>query len=116
MRADQNELDRKNTEELFSFLQGEVQEGHVIVPAHMPKLTPEQAATVIWFLGNQDWQVTDHVERCEVCGDWYNEWSAGECLDFGHAPYHFCGSCCDGEEAQRKRRIGRKIEKAKART
>ncbi|MDP1580712.1 MAG: hypothetical protein Q8M02_10555 [Candidatus Didemnitutus sp.] len=113
--SDKNEKDLANTRDLFDFLQGNLPEGYQVAPDHMPKLTADQAATVIWYLGNQYWQVTDHVERCEVCGDWYNAWCEGECLDFGKAPYHFCGNCCAGEEAQQKRRVGRGIERAKKR-
>lgn len=115
MSDEQNEKDLSNTKELFAFLRGEVPEGYVVDAAHVPRLTPDQAATVIWFLGNKYWQVTDHVSRCEVCGGWYNEWCEGDCLDFGNAPYHFCGECCEGEEAQQKRRVGRKLECARAR-
>lgn len=92
----------ERTEELFQFLQGQLPEGYTIFRKKRPKLTADQAWTVIWYLGNQYWQVTDHIERCDVCGDLYETWSEGGCLDFGKAPYFFCGSCRDGDEYAKK--------------
>ena len=109
------EKDLENTRELFAFLQGTVPEGHVIEQSHVPHLTPDQAATVIWYLGNKYWQVTDHVERCDVCGEWYNTWCEGATIDCAPPPIYFCGNCCEGEEAQRKRRIERGLEKSQRR-
>ena len=94
--------DLARTQELFEFLQGTVPDGYKIDPDHTPKLTPEQAWTVIWYLGNQYWQVPDYVERCGVCGDLYHAHSDGTCLDFGDAPYHFCSSCDSGEKYHAK--------------
>jgi len=109
------EKDLENTRKLFDFLQGNLPDGYIVSPSHMPKLTPDQAATVIWYLGNQYWQVTDHVERCDVCGEWYNTWSEGETIDCAPPPIFFCGNCRDGEAAQRKRRIERGLDKSKRR-
>ncbi|MFA5262373.1 MAG: hypothetical protein WC378_01010 [Opitutaceae bacterium] len=110
--SEENDDDLGKTQELFEFLQGRTPDGYVIGPDHMPKLTPDQAATVIWYLGNQYWKVTDHVERCDVCGDWYDTWCEGATIDCPPVPIFFCGNCCDGEEAQRKRRIQRGLERA----
>lgn len=100
--SEENDRDLDKTQELFSFLQGNIPEGCKIRRGHMPKLTADQAWTVIWWLGNQYWQVTDRVERCDVCGDLFHGWQGGECLDFGKGPYHFCDNCRDGEEFARK--------------
>lgn len=106
------EKDVELTEALFEFLQGRFpEEKFRIAEANIPRLTPEQAETVIWYLGNLYWQVTDHVERCEVCGDWYNTWSEGETNDHAPGPIFVCGNCVDSEEAVKQRRIGRKLEK-----
>jgi hypothetical protein len=85
--SDPTELEK--TQELFNFLQGEVPESCKIDEAHIPKLTPEQAWTVIWYLGNQYWQVRDYIERCDICGDLYNSEESGDCLDFGDAHTFF---------------------------
>jgi len=94
------ELER--TQELFDFLQGAVPEGYKIKKSHVPKLTAEQASTAVWYLQNLYWQPPDHIERCDVCGDLFNSHSEGDCLDYGSGPYHFCGSCCDGQEYAKK--------------
>lgn len=93
--SEENDKDLKQTQELFDFLQGNVPDGYFIQRSHFPKLTADQAWTVIWYLGNLNCQVTDRVERCDVCGDLYHGWQGGGCLDFGKGPYHFCDSCMD---------------------
>jgi hypothetical protein len=80
-------------EELFSFLQGRLPEGYKIPRKERPRLTADQAWTVIWYLGNQYWKVPDHIERCGVCGGLYDTHREGDCLDYGKAPYQFCESC-----------------------
>lgn len=100
--SEANDIDLKKTQELFDFLQGKIPEGTIVSPSHRPKLTPEQAWTVVWYLGNQYWQVTDRIERCCVCSELYHTWQGGSCLDFGKAPYNFCEGCFDGEEFMRK--------------
>ena len=92
----------QKTEELFDFLQGKLPGGYKIPRKDRPKLTPDQAWTVIWYLGNQYWKVTDHIERCEICGALFDTWSEGDCLDYGNKPYHFCGSCIDSDEYAKK--------------
>ena len=89
--SEKTELEK--TQELFDFLQGSVPEGCKIEEAHIPKLTSEQAWTVVWFLGNQYWQVKDYINMCDVCGELYNSHESGDCLDFGDAPYFFCDGC-----------------------
>lgn len=93
MSEEPKKSDLELTQELFELLCGRIPEGCKIPRGHRPKLTPDQAWTVIWHLGNQYWQVTDHVERCNVCGDLYESESEGDCLDFGRAPYCFCDNC-----------------------
>lgn len=107
----ENDIDLEKTQELFDFLQGNIPEN--IKTDHPPTLTAEQAWTVICFLGNQCWQVTDRVERCDVCEDLYHTWQEGECMDYGKPPFFFCGSCMDSEEAVTKRRIGTRLERAR---
>lgn len=102
--ADDYETDLEKTKKLFAFLQGDIPDGYKIAKSHRPKLTAEQAWTVIWYLGNQYWQVTDFIERCGVCGDLFDREREGECLDFGRAPHHFCDTCSSGELAEKKRR------------
>ena len=97
--------DLERTQELFDFLQGNVPEGCRIDCGHVPKLTAEQAWTVVWHLGNQYWQVPDDINRCCVCGDLYDSRGDGACLDYGKPPYFFCGACENGEEYEKKLEI-----------
>lgn len=103
--------DLERTEELFSFLQGVIPEGYRIESSRVPQLSAEQAWMVILYLGNLDWQVTVHIERCDVCGCIYDSKCEGTCLDFGDAPYNFCDACQDGPEAVTKRRRARAARK-----
>ena len=95
--------DLETTEELFAFLQGNVPEGYQLESDAVPKLTADQAWTVIWYLGELHWQVTDHIERCDVCGALYDTHGEGDCLDYGEAPYSFCDGCIYSTEYQDKR-------------
>lgn len=105
MSADTDERDDLElAEELFEFLQGRAPEGYRIRRGHMPKLTANQAWTVIWYLGNQFWQVPDTIERCDVCGNIHDSESEGECLDYGKGPYQFCDNCLYSEEYERKKK------------
>lgn len=104
--SEENDKDLAMTQKLFAFLQGKEKDGCTIKREEMPRLTAEQAWTVIWWLGNQYWQVTDCVERCDVCGELYDTSQGGCCLDYGKAPYNFCESCRECEEyiAKEKRK------------
>ena len=96
--SEENEKDLECTQELYDFLQGRMPKDITVRKAHRPKLTPEQAWTVVWYLGNAHWQVPDCIEKCEVCGDLYHAEEEGGCLDYGKSPYMFCGSCVEGDE------------------
>ena len=108
-------VDRENAlervEGLFRFLQGEVPKGCVIEAESVPRLTADQAWTVVWWLGNRYWQVPDIIRRCDVCGVLYNEERSGDVLDFGNAPYYFCDSCMDSDEYCDKEKLRQRIEK-----
>ena len=95
--------DLETTEELFAFLQGNVPATIHLECKDVPNLSADQAWSVIWYLGNLYWQVTDYIERCEVCGTLYDTHKGGDCLDYGAAPYHFCEGCIDSTEYQDKR-------------
>lgn len=102
MKKENEPTDMERTETLYALLQGKTPEGCKIPKKEMPKLTPAQAWTVIWWLGNQYWKVTDHIEKCEVCGDLYDTHCGGDMLDFGKAPYFFCDSCMESDQYRKK--------------
>lgn len=85
-------------DQLHRFLQGEVPEGYRICDSRVPKLTADQAWTVIWYVQELHQQLSDEIERCDVCGEIYNSAIGGDCLDYGEAPYHFCDGCYYSEE------------------
>ena len=101
------EDDLTKAEELFAFLQGDIPDGYKIAAEHIPRLTADQAWTVIWYLGNQYWRVPDTIERCDVCGELFDSNCEGGYTEEG-PPYHFCEACdhlrpveqedCDKEE------------------
>lgn len=97
-----NPTNLERTKELFAFLQGAIPEGYKLDPAETPNLTPDQAWTVIWYLGNLYWQVTDYIERCDVCGALFDSESGGTCLDYGDPPYKFCDDCICSDEYETK--------------
>lgn len=73
--------DLEKTQELFAFLQGKIPDGYKIKQCHRPNLSPDEAWTVIWYLGNLYWQVPDHIERCGVCGNLYDSIESDKCPD-----------------------------------
>jgi hypothetical protein len=92
-----DKIDLKRTEELFAFLQGVLPKGYSIGGDKIPHLTPDQAWTVIWYLGEQHWQVPDCVKRCDVCDSLFDSKKEGGCLDDEKGPpWHFCESCWCG--------------------
>ena len=104
------EKELETAKELFEFLQGKLPAGYKIPAGHMPKLNADQAATVLWYLGNLYCEISDNVNRCEVCGELYHSYTEGETNDHRPGPVFACGSCIDGPEVAAQRRIGRKLE------
>lgn len=102
--SDDSEKALERTQALFDFLQGRVPEGYKIPKNEIPRLTPDQAWTVVWYLGNLYWRVPDHIERCELCGELFDTERSGDVLDYGRAPYHFCDNCMETETWYRKAR------------
>ena len=90
----------------FDFLQGTIPDGYHLAADDVPHLTPAQAWTVIWYLGNQYWQVPDHIERCDICGCLFDSNREGVCLDWGEAPYHACDGCEYDPAIEEKRSKG----------
>ncbi len=105
MSRQPTELER--TRALFEFLQGSAPRGYSVPVGEMPRLTSDQAWTVVWYLGNQYWRVPDFIQRCDRCGDLYNSECDGgfrEPGDVGEGvPSGFrCDSCIhEFEEARR---------------
>ena len=98
MSDERDDLER--VQEIFDFLQGTMPASvRIKDKAEIPNLTADQAWIVIWFLGNEYYQVPDKIERCNVCGDLYNTESGGGHDEEG-PPYNFCEDC-DSERTGR---------------
>ena len=85
--------DLEKTQRLFDLLRGNLPDDCRIKPDCRPNLTAKQAWTVIWWLGNQYWQVPDFIERCCVCGRLYDTNESGKCFDWGEPPNCVCDGC-----------------------
>ena len=94
--------DLEVAQELFEFLQGKIPDGCKIAESAVPKLTPDQAYTVLWWLGSGYIQISDYINRCDICGDLYDSNDSGWCFDFGKSPIFFCDACENTPEFAKK--------------
>ena len=80
-------------DELNIFLQGKgLPDGIELKPKKtIPKLTEDQAWSVIWFLQEHLRVLPDVYEKCDVCGDLYNSEEGGMYQE--KKPYHRCEGC-----------------------
>ena len=92
---------RDKVNELFEFLtDGKVPEGVII--KSKPKLSPNKAWNLTWFLQEITHCLPDHIERCDVCGGLYDSNQEGFWLDDQYElngktlPKKYWGSYCDG--------------------
>jgi len=104
MSYEENDKELERTNNLFRFLQGIMPDGYSVRKRTVPKLSAEQAWTVIWYLQNQYWQPDDAIKRCDICGDLYHSWQEGRCLDYGKAPCFFCDNCINTDVFKKKER------------
>jgi hypothetical protein len=82
-------------EELYQWLQGEPIEGQ-IPNGFKPKLTPNSAFRVIWFLQEHLRVIPDNIERCQNCNDLYDTYSEGTHIENSYKNMNFfCGCCMD---------------------
>ena len=88
--------------ELYQFLMGKsLPDG---VECKMPKLKPQMAFTVIWFLQEHLHILPDTIERCRNCGELFDSDSEGCYIDDGHVNEEtgkpiakkYWGDWCDG--------------------
>lgn len=82
---------RERIEELYQFLQGNLPDRIRVQDAAIPRLTADQAWTVIWYLGNLYWQIPDHIERCDECHTMFDTKNEGQLRD--SKPFHLCDNC-----------------------
>ena len=100
--------DMERLEKFFSFLQGDVPPHVQMSDDTTPKLTPDQAWSVVWFLQEVYHALPAKFERCDRCGDLFDSYRGGD-YD-GEGPlYHFCGgdSCMNALMRIREKRTGK---------
>ena len=81
----------EQVQELFDFLQGTVPEDITLGRGHKPRLTRNQAFSVIWYLQEHLGILPDHYEKCHRRGcdsDLYDSDEEG-CLAI------YCESCAE---------------------
>lgn len=90
-------------QEFYKFLQGEAPDCIHIPTDKMPKLTPNQAFNVIWYLQEHMGILPDCMEQCNECGGIYNQDFDGGYIEFpshdgpnGQDDGSFC-ECCYGD-------------------
>jgi len=75
---------------LYKYLQGTLPKG---VECFAPKLSEEDAFSVIWFLQECIGCLPSKYERCDDCGDIYNSEAEGHHSELNGKSY--CGGCWD---------------------
>ena len=81
-------LDFEQTQELMSMLtEGWLPEGWSLT--HQPKLTPEEAFSVIYFLQEYLRVIPDHFEQCCICKELYDAGCEGYSIDGTDDPDEF---------------------------
>jgi len=90
----------KLMEEFFNFLQGKQPDEISIEDSKLPKLTPDQAFNVIWYLQEHMGVLPDCMEQCHDCGDIFNQDFSGGYIEFpqkdgpnGQDDGSFCDNC-----------------------
>jgi hypothetical protein len=93
-------------QEFYNFLQGEAPETISVKDDRMPKLTPDQAFAVIWYLQEHMGVLPDCMEQCNDCGDVFNQDCDGGYIEFpnndgpnGQQDGSFCEDCYDRWES-----------------
>lgn len=84
-------INTNTIQELHDFLTGEgLPKGVTISKRHQPKLSPEKAMTVIWFLQEHLRIIPDIYEMCDVCKNIYDSEEQGLSFQKGG---HVCDNC-----------------------
>jgi len=85
-----SDLDKIN--ELYRFLTGEeMPETISIGRGSKPKMSEKKAFTIIWYLQEHLSILPDNIERCDICGNLYNQSSEG--IYWETKGKNYCGYC-----------------------
>ena len=81
-----DEIPIEDVEKFYEFLQGEVPEGYNI--KHPPRLSPQKAFLVIYYLQEEMGIIPDRYERCITCNNLYDSHCEGSSKGGTHCDYH----------------------------
>lgn len=77
--------------EFYEFLQGNVPDQLHFGHGHKPKMTQKKAFSIIWYLQEHFPVFPSNIERCDNCGELFDNDSDG--LYWQTKAKHYCGSC-----------------------
>lgn len=84
--------DLEKTNEFYRFLTGEeMPEKISMTRGHKPKMSEKKAFAIIWYLQEHLSILPDHIERCDICGELYDEYSSG--IHWETKGKNYCGAC-----------------------
>ena len=78
-------------DEFYRFLQGETPEGMQCGKGGQPKLSEKKAFSIIWYLQEHMRILPDNIERCDICGELFDDWSEG--IYWETKGKHYYGAC-----------------------
>lgn len=85
-----DELSR--VEQFHEFLQGRLPDG--VEVGHLPKLSADEAFTVIWFLQEVSEIISSSIEMCSYCGTLFDSDADGHIGEAGN----YCSAMCEAND------------------
>jgi hypothetical protein len=89
--ADENLLE--NIQEFYAYLQGIKRPKKFADNLQMPELSKDLAWNIIYVLQEGLQILPDHIERCDNCGELFDDWSSGRYSELEGK--HYCNGCYD---------------------
>jgi len=87
----ETKINLKWVEEFYNFLQGDIPKGIYLGHGQNPRLSPEKAFSIIWYLQEHFPLLIDNIEKCSNCDSLYDCNSEGlYCETKGK---FYCGGC-----------------------
>lgn len=88
-----NDSDLDKLSEFYRFLTGEeMPESIRMGRGHVPKMSEKKAYSIIWYLQEHLSVFPDNIDRCNSCGELYDNWIEG--IYWETKGKHYCGGCC----------------------
>ncbi len=90
--TDADELER--VQQFHEFLQGRLPEG--VTVRNPPKMTADDAFSVIWFLQEVSGLIPDSIEMCDYCGTLFDSYKEGHIGE----DKNYCSSMCEASDEE----------------